>query len=405
MWLGKLDRDDSHILGTSSGAIAVRSVRRLPPESQADSKMLEHMKGLPWQPRDGVRHRVTPEVSHAVPMPLPPATAAGSPRKVMEFQSRTKTRRRERNILLWQLMEQIWTSTLSLSKQQPNWKNNLVHLTMRPSFLRATPRSHQLNLNHHHLHHLSVEQDGVQPGQNLPQGQSQELVTCQHLEIWEAIQKWGDSEEKSNPTAIQTISNVADYVDQILDPDKVHPRKAQLKKLWERQALTPIHKGDVPKDPQVCGHKWVDKNSKGVYKSRFTCAEIKARYTPERESDLDVFVPTPTPESHAILEVSALVNGYYTRSLDIVAAFLIGKDQGNGCHYAQDGSFGLPVFGATVEGDVFHAFLQKAEVHKWRSFQDRCEMRDWQGDVGRLPFDRWPVVFFDGGATRGSIFV
>ena len=65
VWLGKRDRDDSHILGTSSGAIPVRSVRKLPPESQTDSKMLEDMRGLPWQPRDGIRHRVTPEVSHA----------------------------------------------------------------------------------------------------------------------------------------------------------------------------------------------------------------------------------------------------------------------------------------------------------------------------------------------------
>ena len=48
LWLGKLDRDDSHILGTSSGAIAVRSVRRLPPESQTDGVMMKAMKGIPW---------------------------------------------------------------------------------------------------------------------------------------------------------------------------------------------------------------------------------------------------------------------------------------------------------------------------------------------------------------------
>ena len=57
----------------------MRSVRRLPPESQTDSKVLEEIKGLPWQLRDGVRHRVTLEVSHAMPMPLPAATAADSP--------------------------------------------------------------------------------------------------------------------------------------------------------------------------------------------------------------------------------------------------------------------------------------------------------------------------------------
>ena len=38
------------------------------------------------------------------------------------------------------------------------------------------------------------------------------------LEVWEAIQKWGESDEASNPFAMQRISNVADYVDQLLDP-------------------------------------------------------------------------------------------------------------------------------------------------------------------------------------------
>ena len=75
-------------------------------------------------------------------------------------------------------------------------------------------------------------------------------------------------------------------------------------------------------------HKWVNKCSKGAHKSRFTCADVKARYSAKEEEGLDVFVPTPTPESHNLLEVYALQNCFYTRNLDIVAAFLIGKDRG-----------------------------------------------------------------------------
>ena len=41
-----------------------------------------------------------------------------------------------------------------------------------------------------------------------------------------------------------------------------------------------------------------------------------------------MFVPTPTREAHNLLEVYALTQGYYARSLDIVAAFLIGADRG-----------------------------------------------------------------------------
>ena len=55
IWLGKLDRDDSNVLGTSSGVIAVRSVRRLPKESQTSQELMNDMKGIPWQPRDGSR--------------------------------------------------------------------------------------------------------------------------------------------------------------------------------------------------------------------------------------------------------------------------------------------------------------------------------------------------------------
>ena len=79
LWLGKLDRDDSHILGTSSGAIAVRSVRRLPLESQTDGVMMKAMKGIPWQPRDGMRHRITRHISHALPIALPPAAGTTAP--------------------------------------------------------------------------------------------------------------------------------------------------------------------------------------------------------------------------------------------------------------------------------------------------------------------------------------
>ena len=63
VWLGKLDRDDSNVLGTSSGAIAVRSIRRLPEAAQISQELVSGMKGIPWQPRDGVRHKITREVT------------------------------------------------------------------------------------------------------------------------------------------------------------------------------------------------------------------------------------------------------------------------------------------------------------------------------------------------------
>ena len=169
------------------------------------------------------------------------------------------------------------------------------------------------------------------PGEAEPK-QSRQAGIMRHLtnrEIWGKIQEWRNAEEESNPTAIQRISNVTDFVDEPLDPQEVEEtRKEQLAKLWARGAFTPVHRTEIPAGSQMFCHKWVDKCSKGAHKSRFTCADVKARYSAEEEEGLDVFVPTPIPESHNLLEVYALQNCFYTRNLDIVAAFLIGKDRG-----------------------------------------------------------------------------
>ena len=94
------------------------------------------------------------------------------------------------------------------------------------------------------------------------------------------------------------------------------------------KAFTPVHKKDKPAAAQTFHYKWVDKVKEGVAKSRFTCADVKRAYTAEQEQDLRVFVPTPTPEAHALLEITALQQGCAMRTFDIVAAFLIGQDRG-----------------------------------------------------------------------------
>ena len=158
------------------------------------------------------------------------------------------------------------------------------------------------------------DQAALAPGQAEAK-QSRQAGVLQHLtnhEIWSHIQEWANSEDKSNPMALQRIANVTDFVDQLLDPEEVtKARKVQLQKLWERGAFTPVHRQEIPKGSQIFSHKWVDKCSKGAYKSRFTCADVKARYTASEEEGLDVFVPTPTPEAHNLLEVNALTKGYY----------------------------------------------------------------------------------------------
>ena len=79
VWLGKQDRDESNVLGTASGATAVRSIRRLPTEGQISSELMAAMKGTHWQPRDGVRHKITRELSQPIAFPAP--AASGSPER------------------------------------------------------------------------------------------------------------------------------------------------------------------------------------------------------------------------------------------------------------------------------------------------------------------------------------
>ena len=51
IWVGRLERDDTHIILTAAGALSVRSVRRLPPSSQWQVATLSTVTGLPWQPK------------------------------------------------------------------------------------------------------------------------------------------------------------------------------------------------------------------------------------------------------------------------------------------------------------------------------------------------------------------
>ena len=151
-------------------------------------------------------------------------------------------------------------------------------------------------------------------------------------DLWRRIQEWADLEEPRNMGnlfAEQRLATVMEYLNRVLDTKLVkEARETQLRKLWKLEAFTPMARRSVPKRSKVFHYTWVDKAKGGVYKSRFTRDDVKRGYTAEEEQDLKVFVPTPTPEAHSLLEVRALQHGHAMRTFDIVAAFLIGKDRG-----------------------------------------------------------------------------
>ena len=338
IWLGKLEKDDSHVIGTTAGAIAVRSVRRLPSAEQINNDLMACVRGLPWKPRDG--NRVAPrETSSVVVMPAPAHAAlhgehgegGGDPPRIADDGADIDLDAAA--VEAAAVIEEMSDCSPSAPEGEPPVAGDTAGAAPSDPFRGAAWHSPLASLPDTPMSPTGLGDGGLKreapPAQPSSSAKTPKVAGITALEIWEAIQKWGESDEASNPFAMQRISNVADYVDQLLKPEQVHiARKAQLKKLWDKKAFTPVLREEIPKGSQIFHHKWVDKSSRGVYKSRFTCADVKARYTKSQEEEMNVFVPTPTPESHALLEVYALAHGYHTRSLDIVAAFLIGADRG-----------------------------------------------------------------------------
>eukprot|EP00435_Cladocopium_sp_Y103_P039651 s2889_g10.t1 len=271
VWLGKLDRDDSHVIGTSAGAIAVRSIRRLPRESQTDKELMSEMKGIPWQPRDGVRHKVTREVSQPAIVPAPAAAGDSAPAEDPKDEAHPtlaedgeKVDEEGVTVMAAAQLEELIgpmddegehfsagvaaeddmvdsptpppsppTAAAASSGQLPpfrgaGWSSNLQSLPDEPTSPSGLGEGGKREREH------SAQ---LTPGESEPK-QSRQAGVLQHLtnrEIWEKIQEWGNAEEANNPTAIQRISNVTDFVDQLLDPQEVEKaRKEQLAKLWAR---------------------------------------------------------------------------------------------------------------------------------------------------------------------------
>ena len=93
----------------------------------------------------------------------------------------------------------------------------------------------------------------------------------------------------------------------------------------------------MPRKAKLFNFKWVDEIKRGAYRSRFTCADIKNKYSKEElAEETNTFAPTPYEESHILLELKCLANGWHSRSGDVRCAYLLGADSGD--------SNGQPVF-------------------------------------------------------------
>ena len=166
------------------------------------------------------------------------------------------------------------------------------------------------------------------------------------------IQEWA-----RNGQWEQKIASVLDLLDTQLDPREVEKaRDVQMATLVEKGFAIPRLKANMPRKAKLFNYKWVDEVKRGVYRSRFTCADIKKKYSKqELEEETNTFAPTPYEESHILLELKCLQNGWHTRSGDVRCAYLLGTDSGD--------SNGKPVFRRVPPEYIPH-------FHFWLSDQD-----------------------------------
>ncbi|CAE7273855.1 unnamed protein product [Symbiodinium sp. CCMP2592] len=328
VWTGKLERDDSHVVLTEAGALNVRSVRRLPPETRHQTAAALKACGLPWNPRFG---RAAPaERSEPMMVPIPLATPA------------EEVERREPPGERWLFHDGPRPDDEALLVEGAEQASRLPDASpteelAHADFYRTTNREggQKRDSAGSSASAAAAQQPPAAKSRTEPK-KAPRLGALTEREVWQHIAALADVPLTNYQGERDAwVGQVTDLLDRMLDPKQVEQaRKEQLRKLWDRGAFTPVLRSEVPRGAQLFRAKWVDKCDKGRYKSRCTCADVKARYSPEQEAGMDVFVPTPTPESHSLLEVAALHNeGWVTRSLDIVAAFLIGRDRGaaEGC--------------------------------------------------------------------------
>ncbi|CAE7832741.1 unnamed protein product [Symbiodinium sp. CCMP2592] len=298
VWAGKLERDDSHVVLTEAGVrLALEPYRfgRAAPAERSEPMMVPIPLATPAEEVERLEPPGEPWLFHDGPRPDDEALLVEGAEQASRLPDASPT-------------EELANADV------PDYEPSDVEAT--PSAASALPPQAASP--------AQAANDGSGEGGRSATLRAPRLGALTEREVWQHIAALADpplTNHKGERDA--WVGQVTDLLDRMLDPKEVEQARK------DRGAFTPMLRSEVLRGAQLFRAKWVDKCDKGRYKSRCTCADVKARYSPEQEAGLDVFVPTPTPESHSRLEVAALHNeGWVTRSLDVVAAFLIGKDRG-----------------------------------------------------------------------------
>ena len=154
-----------------------------------------------------------------------------------------------------------------------------------------------------------------------------------HYDKIHEYKKW--LEKNGSYFGSSTLANIMDYLDNVTRDEEVlrEARKEELRKLNEVYgAFKPRDRRELSKELTVFGHKWVDKVTEGIAKSRLTCQDFKRKNQSEDKDSSETpsnFCPTPHEASKKMVEVYSLLHNLPRVKADLSSAFLIAKDQGD----------------------------------------------------------------------------
>ena len=347
VYVGKNAVGDEHLLLTEAGVQTCRTVRRLPESSQYSSEVLEKARGVPWNRYLGIAtSRVQQEKSENKAVAVPELEAAetydfgSSGEKEVVFVPTPAAPALEKR-------GERATASEPESKRarvEPAEAQQPAGDTAGPSggparFNIATPDasmgtgSQDLNDS---LYSPSIPGDMAQDMVSCisNDGEWNGASTCLGKEDYEYYKKWLKQNEglfNSN-----MVSNIMDYLDtmQMDERELKRARKEELRKLNEVYygAFTPRDRRQLSKDLSVFGHKWVDKVTEGVAKSRLTCQDFKKKQEANEKHSSEYpsnFCPTPHATSRKLLEVYSLATQMPRVKADLSSAFLIARDGGD----------------------------------------------------------------------------
>ena len=365
---GKTSSSDEHLVLTESGAQKYRTVRRLPVGSQYQKETFDKMRGAPWNAVLGITKSKPDAVVSRKALVSAPELASEEvydfkekpeqeqslaieiPAPMVRFQESKREDRKEPKEAGSSKESKMTVDDEGekVEIEEPDPKRVKAEAAGSGSAAASaglperydisTPEDAQMSRRST----VEVEETEVSTTQDMIAAVAQngewryageKRKTGGHYDKIHEYKKW--LEKNGSYFGSSTLANIMDYLDNVTRDEEVlrEARKEELRKLNEVYgAFKPRDRRELSKELTVFGHKWVDKVTEGIAKSRLTCQDFKRKNQSEDKDSSETpsnFCPTPHEASKKMVEVYSLLHNLPRVKADLSSAFLIAKDQGD----------------------------------------------------------------------------